>query len=147
LKIYPAQLFYGVMSSFLKYLIAASILSVLVGSDASSDAQPSGFIEGHVKIFPLSDVNLADDAAAANAVTAEPYAEYPLIVLSRDRTREIARVTADENGKYRVALPPGDYILDVQGRAPKRVRAKPQAFTIVSNQTVRVDVDIDTGIR
>jgi hypothetical protein len=146
LKIYPAQLFYGVMSSFLKYPIAASILSVLVGSDAPSDAQPSGFIEGHVKVFPLSDVNLAGDAAAANAVTAETYSEYPLIVLSGDRTREIARVTADVTGKYRVALP-GDYILDVQGRAPKRVRAKPQAFTIVSNQTVRVDVDIDTGIR
>ena len=24
--------------------------------------------------------------------------------------KEIARVTADENGKYRIALPPGDYV-------------------------------------
>jgi len=52
------------------------------------------------------------------------------------------------NGNYRIALPPGDYILDVQGRLPKgHVRAKPQRFTVVSNQTVRIDMDIDTGIR
>ena len=38
----------------------------------------------------------------------------------------------------------GDFVLDVQGRALKRVRAKLQPFTVVSNQTVRVDVLIDT---
>ena len=45
------------------------------------------------------------------------------------------------------ALPPGDYVLDVQRRARGHVRAKPQRFTIVSNHTVRVDMDIDTGVR
>ena len=78
----------------------------------------------------------------------ENYADYPLIILSQDGKQEIARVTADETGKYRVALPPGDYILDVQRRPPKgHIRAKPQPFTVVSNQTVRVDMDIDTGVR
>jgi len=32
-------------------------------------------------------------------------------------------------------------------RAAKLVRAKPQSFTVVSNQTVHVEIDIDTGIR
>ena len=27
--------------------------------------------------------------------------------------KEIVRVTADENGKYRIALPPGDYVLEI----------------------------------
>ncbi len=49
---------------------------------------------------------------------------------------------------YRVALPLSDYILDAQGRPPKgHVRAKPQRFTVASNQTVHVDMSIDTGIR
>ena len=63
--------------------------------------------------------------------------------------KEIARVTADENGNYRVALPPGDYVhvLDVQDRRRKHARAKPQPFTVTSNQIARVDMDIDTGIR
>jgi hypothetical protein len=134
-------------SSFLKYLIAPCILSVLVGSVVSSDAQLPGFVEGHVKIFPLSDVNLADDAAATNAVTTAPYGEYPLTILSQDGKREVMRVTADGNGNYRVELPPGNYVLDIQRRPRGRVRATPQPFTVVSGQTVHVDMNIDTGIR
>jgi hypothetical protein len=79
--------------------------------------------------------------------TAENYAEHPLIVLSRDRNEEIARVTADQNGNYRVALAPGDYVLDVQDRRRRHVRASPQPFRVASNQTVRVDMNIDTGVR
>jgi hypothetical protein len=65
-------------------------------------------------------VELADGNALA--VTAETYTEYPLIIFSQDGKKEIAWVTADENGNYRVELPPGDYVLDVQGRARPRAR-------------------------
>jgi hypothetical protein len=56
-------------------------------------------------------------------------------------------VTADEKGNYRVAVPPGDYVLDVQDRRRRHVRAAPQPFTVASNQTAHVDMNIDTGIR
>ena len=133
------------MSSFPQYLVPACISLLLVGT-ASIDAVPTGFVEGHLKIISPKEVELADQTPSK--ITAENYADYPLIILSQDGKKEIARVKADENGKYRVALPAGDYILDVQGRQPKgRVRAKPQRFTVVSNQTVRIDMDIDAGIR
>src|SRR5213076_1679607 len=129
------------MSSFLKYLIPVCI-SVVAGMAT----ELPGFVEGHLKIISPREVELANGTPAS--ITAESYAEYPLIILSRDEKKEIARVTADANGNYRLALPPGDYILDVQGRPPKgHVRAKPQRFTVTSNQIVRVDMDIDTGIR
>jgi hypothetical protein len=57
----------------------------------------------------------------------------------------VLRVTADERGDYRVALTPGTYILDVQDRAAKRIYANPQPFTVVSSQTVRVDLSIFIG--
>src|SRR3989442_92883 len=134
------------MSSVLKYLISACVLLLFAGS-ASINAAPTGFVEGHLKIVLPKEVELADGSPPADVATVN-YAEYPLIILSRDRKKEIARVTADENGKYRVALPPGDYILDVQRRPPKgHIRAKPQPFTVTSNQIARVDMDIDTGIR
>jgi len=133
------------MSSFLKYLTAGCISSI-VAATASINAAAPGFVEGHLKIVSPKEVELADGSPPATS--AENYAEYPLIILSQDGKKEIARVTADGNGNYRLALPPGDYVLDVQGRAPKgHVRAKPQRFTVVSNQTVRVDMDLDTGIR
>lgn len=133
------------MSSFLKYLIAVCISSV-VAATASVHAAPPGFVEGHLKIVSPKEVELADGNAPAKA-TAENYAEYPLIIRSQDGKKEIARVTADGNGNYRTALPPGDYVLDVQGRARGHVRAKPQRFTVASNQTVHVDMNIDTGVR
>jgi hypothetical protein len=127
---------------FLKNLIAGCIFLVLVGSVISNDALPPGVMEGHLKILSPKAADLGDENAAT--VTVENYAGYPLLILSRDKQKEIARITADENGNYRVALPPGDYVLDVQGRARKHARWKPKPFTVVSNQTVRVDMDIDT---
>ena len=105
-----------------------------------------GFIEGRVTILASAGVELAEGNPPK--FSGANYAEYPLIILSQDGKEEIARVTADENGKFRVALPPGDYVLDVEGRQPKgHVQAKPQQFTIASSQTVHVDMYIDTGIR
>jgi hypothetical protein len=127
---------------FLKNLIVGCIFLLLAGSAASSDPLPSGVMEGHLKILSPKPVDLGDENAAT--VTAENYADYPLLVLSRDKQKEIARITAHTNGNYRAVLPPGDYVLDVQGRTLKHVRAKPQRFTVVSNQTVRVDMEIYT---
>jgi len=132
------------MSSFQRYLVSAGVFLLLAGT-ASIDAAPSGFVQGHLKIISPKEVELADETPSR--ATAENYAEYPLIILSRDGKKEIARVTADENGNYRVGLPPGDYVLDVQGRSRGHVRATPQPFTVASNQTVHVDMNIDTGIR
>ena len=142
-KIYPAH-FFAVMTPVLKHLIFACA-SLLLANSASVDAAPPGFVEGHLKIISPKEVELADGNAPA--ITAENYAEYPLIILSQDGKKEIARVTADGDGNYRTALPPGDYVLDVQRRGRGHVRAKPQRFTVVSNQTVHVDMDIDTGVR
>ena len=129
------------MSSLLKCFIAVCIFSLVAGV---AD-EPPGFVEGHLKIISGKEVELADGNVAATA--AENYAQYPLIIVSQSGKKEIARITADRNGKYRTALPPGDYVLDVQGRARSHLRVKPKRFTIVSNQTVRVDMDIDTGVR
>jgi hypothetical protein len=130
----------AVMSWFLKYLIVVCIFSVVAGMAT----EPPGFVEGHLNIISGKEVELADGNAPA--IKAENYAQYPLIILSLDQ-KQIARVKADANGNYRVALPPGDYVLDVQDRRHRHFRAKPQPFTVVSNQTVRVDMNIDTGVR
>ncbi len=127
---------------FLKYLISGCLFLIPIGCVASDNAVPPGFLEGHLKILSPKAFDLGDENAAT--ATAEDYAEYPLLILSRGEKKEIARITADTNGNYRVALPPGDYVLDVQWRARKHVRWKPQPFTVVSNQTVRVDMAIDT---
>jgi hypothetical protein len=129
---------------FLKYLISGCLFLIPIGCVASDNAVPPGFLEGHLKIASLRAVEPSDEMPR-QTVTPERYAEFPLVVLSQDGKSEIARVTADGNGNYRVALPPGAYILDLQDRAAKRLRAKPQPFSVVSNQTVHVDMNVIIG--
>jgi len=127
---------------FLKSLIAGCILLPLACSSTSTDALPSGVMEGHLKI--LSHKAFEPGNEDASAVTTASYADYPLLILSRKSQKEVARITADGNGDYRAVLPAGDYVLVAQRRARRHVSAKPQPFTVVSNQTVRVDMEIDT---
>jgi hypothetical protein len=131
------------MSTF-KYLVYAFLIFLLVGT-TSVKAAPQGFMEGHLKIISRKGVELADETPSK--MTAENYADYPTGDSEPGRKEEAAQVTADGNGNYRASLPPGDYLLDLQDRVRKHVRAKPQPFTVVSNQTVHVDMDIDTRIR
>jgi carboxypeptidase family protein len=130
---------------FLKYLASTFVILLLAGS-VSMKAESRGFMEGHLKIIFGMAVGKSDEMPRAEAAP-ESYAEYPLVVLSQEEKKEVARVTADENGNYRVPLPPGNYLLDVQDRARKHVRARPQPFTVASSQTVRVDMNIVIGIR
>jgi hypothetical protein len=109
------------------------------------DAMPIGFLEGHLRIISSREVELADETPSK--MTAENYGDYPLVILSRNRKTEAAHVTADEYGNYRIALPPGDYVLDVQNRRRRHVRAAPQPFTVVADQTARVDMTVDAGVR
>src|SRR5258708_7267631 len=116
-----------------------------IGCARGSDAAEPGVLAGHLKIVSLKGVQL-DDASPSKGTVAD-YGSYSLLILSKDRQTKIREVTADKDGDYRVSLPPGEYVLDAKGRAPKGIRAKPKPFTIVSEQTVRVDFDLDTGIR
>jgi hypothetical protein len=130
---------------FLKYLISGCLFLIPFGCAATNNAAPQGFMEGHLKIVSPRAVEPSDEMPRP-AVAPETYANYPLIILSQDGKKEIAHITPDKDGKYRVGLPPSAYILDVKDRLAKRVRAKPQPFTVVSNQTVRVDMNIFIGL-
>jgi hypothetical protein len=126
-----------------KFLIAFCIFPMLAET-APTEAATKGFMEGHLKIVLMGAVGPSDEMPRAT-VAPETYAQYPLLILSKDGKQEIARVTADQSGNYRVALTPGAYVLDVQDRPAKRIHANPQSFTVTANQTVRVDLNIFIG--
>ena len=125
-----------------RYLIAVCICLVAAGT-APVNAAPQGSIEGRLKIVSLRPVKLDDENTPTPA--AKNYTDYPLIILSQAERKQIARITVDADGNYRTALPPGDYILDVEGRVARRLRVRAQPFRVVSNEAVHVDMTIITG--
>jgi hypothetical protein len=137
------------MYESVRYLIAVCICSAFT-APASVNAAPQGFLEGQLKIISGRPVAL-DDETASKPIVGKPavadaeYANYPLVVLSPGEKKEVARITADAQGHYRAALPPGVYILDAEGRVRRRLHVRAQTFTIVPNETVHVDMTIDTG--
>jgi hypothetical protein len=136
------------MSTSIKYLIGACTVFVLLCT-ASANAESQGFIEGRLKIvsgrpIALDDENPSKPIDATPAVGAD-YANYPLVVLSQGEKKQVVRITADAQGHYRAALPPGDYILDAEGRVRRRLHVRAQPFKIVPNETIHVDMTIDTG--
>ena len=126
----------------LRSRVIAVLMIALTTLGAASDS--NGVLVGQLRILALKEVAKAEDVPAKPFAT--NYSDYPLVVLSQDGKKEIAKILADESGNYRVSLPAGVYILDVQRRGGN-LRARPQLFTVVPNQTVRADFDIDTGVR
>ncbi len=137
------------MSELVRYLILVCICSGFT-APASINAAPQGFLEGQLKIISGRPVEL-DDENPSRPIDGKPaaagtdYANYPLVVLSQGERKPVARITADAQGHYRAALPPGDYILDAEGRVRRRLHVRAQPFTIVPNGTVHVDMTIDAG--
>ena len=136
------------MSELVRYLILVCISSAFT-APGLINAAPQGFLEGQLKITSARPVAL-DDENPSRPIDGKPaagadYANYPLVVLSQGDKKQVARITADAQGHYRAALPPGDYILDVEGRVPKRLHVRAQPFKIVPNETVHIDMTIDAG--
>ncbi len=148
------------MYESVRYLIAVCICSAFT-APASINAAPQGFLEGQLKIISGRPVALdhenpsrpvaLDDGNPSKPIDGKPaaagadYANYPLVVLSQGEKKQVARIATDAQGHYRAALPPGAYILDAEGRVPRRLHVRAQPFTIVANETVHVDMTIDTG--
>jgi len=126
------------MRQLILFQALASLCWFAVESQAGPSVAP-GFLEGRLKVHVAGGARLADDESKAASVN---YAEYPMAVLRKDDRAEIARVVADENGHYRIPLPPGDYLLELKGRSRKRLETQQRPFTVVSQRTARLDMEL-----
>ena len=127
-------------------LLTSSILAQAAGNDRSDDkgkqitvggTQTSG-IEGQVSIGPVRPI---ERKGVANQ---RPY-EARITVLNATG-REIASVNSNPEGKFRIALPPGTYVLrpEQPGLYP---RASAQQVKVSRDRITQVDITYDSGIR
>ena len=123
------------------FVLAAVALSTL---GCSLGPKATGTLEGHVSIGPLVPVLREGEPEPTPAP--EVYAGRQIVVFSSGG-REITRVEIDGQGNYRVALPAGSYLVDINHAGIDSAAGLPAEVEIMAGQTTQLDVDIDTGIR
>ena len=107
--------------------------------------QETGTLEGHVTIGPLVPVMREGELEPTPAP--EVYSSRQIVIYAQDGRTEITRVQIDAEGNYRVTLPAGTYVVDINRIGIDRGIDLPKTVEIVSGQVTRLDVEIDTGIR
>jgi hypothetical protein len=103
-----------------------------------------GYLTGHVTIGPFQPVQRAGPTATP---APEVFAARSINVFREDGTTPIVNVRIEPDGTYRVALPPGAYVVTLAKSGLDRARGLPKTITIEGSKTVTLNVDIDTGIR
>jgi hypothetical protein len=107
--------------------------------------QETGILEGHVTIGPL--VPVVREGVPEPTPAPEVYASRQIVIYTSDGRTEVARVPIDGRGNYRVELPVGTYVVDINHAGIDRAKDLPHTVEIMAGRATRLDVDIDTGIR
>jgi len=124
------------------------VTTVATGSKATTSttaatpttAGQSSGIAGQVTEGPTCPVQRTDDTSCADKpVPAD------ITVRARATGGTAATAKAGSDGRFRVAVPPGDYTVEAQ--SPQAMRCSPADVTVSRDRYADVAVSCDTGIR
>ena len=111
---------------------------------SNASATPTGAatsgIEGQVLLGPTCPVE------REGMPCEEPY-EATIVVWDAARTTRVLTFDSDNDGRFRVGLPPGEYYVEPQGVQQGLPRPEPQSVTVPVNTFLSVTLHYDTGIR
>ena len=129
-------------------VIIALVLSILAGvlvlnAGMFQQGDASGTLTGTVTIGPLCPV---EPCSVPRDQVDAAYAARPLLIMTEGGTL-VQSVTANPDTGYSVSLRPGTYIVDITHQGIGGSPDLPKTVTIRAGETVRLDIDIDTGIR
>jgi hypothetical protein len=139
----------------MKKIVLITLLGILVltGSLFIASCQPakteSALLKGAVSIGPLTPVQKVGECptAAPGVFAARKIMVYD--ASGKKLVQEVAIIQIDStaNDYYTVLLAPGTYTVDFNHAGIDRAGNLPQKITLAANQTVTIDVNLDTGIR
>ena len=129
----------------LPFYIIVLFLYGAVLAGCGQQAQALGSIAGRVSVGPLAPVALA--GAAEPAAAPEVYADRQIVIFAADGQTEVARLALDGHGNYHGDLPVGTYVVDINHLGLDFAKGLPREIEIVENETLWLDIAIDTGIR
>ncbi|HEX7593485.1 MAG TPA: hypothetical protein VF429_04865 [Anaerolineae bacterium] len=104
-----------------------------------------GYLAGRVTVGPLQPVERV--GAPSPIPPPEVFTSRSINIFKGDGATLVVNVKFNGDGTYRVALPPGVYVVALARTGIDRARELPVTITIESGKTVTLDIGIDTGMR
>ncbi len=137
-------------------LLVALLFAIVVGACApaaqgtpTATSTPTGAqtgtLRGHVTVGPLQPVER--EGVPTPTPNPEVYTTRSLNVFKQDGTTLVKNVPFKADGTYEGSLPAGTYVVDIKKQGIDHAGGLPQTVTIKADETVVLDIDIDTGIR
>ena len=139
----------------MKYLLRISLFCfVLIGSLALfSCQQPGGnetaLLQGAVTIGPIFPVEIPGED---RPVPPEVFTSRKIMIYDESgenlvRKVAIIQIGQTASGYYTAQIAPGTYTIDINRAGIDRADNLPKKVTVSADETVTIDVNIDTGIR
>jgi hypothetical protein len=125
-------------------VLLAIITAGLLLAGCATEPQEVGWLEGQVTIGPIWPVERPGEK---REIPCEVYEARKIMVYDRGGNRLIEQVDIDCNGYFQVDLEPATYTVDINHLGIDHSSEVPTQIEIRSGETVRLDIDIDTGIR
>jgi hypothetical protein len=114
------------------------------GCSAPGTTGQTGFLEGMVILGPLCPV---EPCHLTGEQQAAAYGARHIIITREGPDAGVFESGFSPDGHYRVALPPGQYIVTLVKNGIDRTPDLPKTVVIRPGETVTLNISIDTGIR
>jgi hypothetical protein len=101
-----------------------------------------GYLEGSVRLGPMCPVERAE---APCPVPPEAYAAREILLKKEGEV--VARARPDSQGRYRLSVPPGKYVVDINHVGVDASGDVPSEVEVRAGEAARMDIAIDTGMR
>jgi hypothetical protein len=120
-------------------ILVLLVMPVCVFSGQTPSGAESG-VEGGITISPVSPGPITADAPAS-----QPLANTTFVV--EKNNGEVTSFTTDEQGRFRVSLPPGHYKVLLKGRKTTIGHFGPFEVDVAPGKMTNVQWECDSGIR
>ena len=138
----------------MKYVWKISLVLLLfAGSLWLTSCCPGGpetvLLQGAVTIGPVFPVEIPGDT---RPVSPEVFSSRKLMIYDESGNKLIrevyfTQIGQTDTGYYTAQIAPGTYTIDINRLGIDRADGLPKKITVSADETVTIDVNIDTGIR
>lgn len=122
-------------------VVALSALAAGCAGGPAPTSPPDTGIRGTVILGPTCPVEEAGASPCLTPLAAE------LVVRSKDGSTEVARVASGADGRFELALPPGDYVIWPEPGENGFPVAQPLDVSVVAGRFTELEINYDSGIR